>query len=195
MANIGKKTKGKQKIEIKMIENDNDWLITFSKRRSGIYKKIGELSTLCGNEILFIIFSPAGKPFTFSHPTIESIASRFLNGNIPVIDDMHTLIEALRTVRINKLIQLYNEVQSQMDASNETQKMLAQQVTSGTDSNRWWETPLDKLNPRELYKRYSYFSKLLDLFHISRSKKIATTSSMLAPTGLVEDAPTNFPLS
>ncbi|TYH18679.1 hypothetical protein ES288_A05G292000v1 [Gossypium darwinii] len=172
MANIGKKTKGKQKIEIKMIENDNDWLITFSKRRSGIYKKIGELSTLCGNEILFIIFSPAGKPFTFSHPTIESIASRFLNGNIPVIDDMHTLIEVLRTV------------QSQMDASNETQKMLAQQ-----------ETPLDKLNPRELYKRYSYFSKLLDLFHISRSKKIATTSSMLAPTGLVEDAPTNFPLS
>ncbi|MFQ6640089.1 hypothetical protein Gotur_016502 [Gossypium turneri] len=108
---------------------------------------------------------------------------------------MHALIEAHRTVRINKLIQLYNDVQSQIDASNETQRVLAQQITSGTDSNRWWETPLDQLNPRELYERYSHFSKLLDLFHISRSNKIATASSTVAPTGHAEDAPTNFPLS
>ncbi|MFQ6640090.1 hypothetical protein Gotur_016502 [Gossypium turneri] len=77
MANTRKKTKGKQKIEIKMIENQDDRLITFSKHRSRIYEKIGELSTLCGNEILFIIFSPAGKPFTFGHPSIEFIANRF----------------------------------------------------------------------------------------------------------------------
>ncbi|XP_052486309.1 agamous-like MADS-box protein AGL62 [Gossypium raimondii] len=107
-----------------MIENDDDQLITFLKR----------------------------KPFTFDHPSIESIANRFLNGNIPVIDDAHALIEAHRMVRINKVIQLYNEVHSQMDASNETQKVLTQQVTSGTNSNRWWETPLDQLNPRELYE-------------------------------------------
>ncbi|MBA0566441.1 hypothetical protein Golob_011255 [Gossypium lobatum] len=57
------------------------------------------------------------------------------------------------------------------------------------------ETPLNQLNPRELYERYSHFSKLLDLFHISRSKKIAAASSTVAPTGPAEDAPTNFPLS
>ncbi|KAG8493091.1 hypothetical protein CXB51_010655 [Gossypium anomalum] len=182
MANTGKKTRGKKKIEIKMIENDDDRLITFSKHRLGIYKKIGELSTLCG------------KPFTFGHPSIESIANHFLNGNIPVIDNTHALIEAHCMVRINKVIQLYNQMQSQMDASNETRKVLAQQITSGTNSNRWWETPLDQLNPRELYEQFSYFSKLLDLFHISQSKKIATASSMLARTGPTEDAPTNFPL-
>ncbi|PPS14713.1 hypothetical protein GOBAR_AA05882 [Gossypium barbadense] len=125
MANTGKKTRGKQKIEIKMIENQDDRLITFSKRRLGIYKKIDELSILCG------------KPFTFGQPSIESIANRFLNGNIHVIDNTCALIEAHCTVRINKLIKLYNEVQSQIDASNETQKVLAQQVTSETDSNRW----------------------------------------------------------
>ncbi|MFQ6640602.1 hypothetical protein Gotur_014424 [Gossypium turneri] len=96
-------------------------------------------------------------------------------------------------VRINKLIQLYNEVQSQIDASNETQKVLAQQIISGTDSNHWWETTLDQLNPRELYERYSHFSKLIDLFHISQSKKIASASSMLAPTSPAEDVSTNFP--
>ncbi|PPD79761.1 hypothetical protein GOBAR_DD23309 [Gossypium barbadense] len=123
-----------------MIENDDDQLITFLKRQLGIYKKIGELSSLCG------------KPFTFGHPSIESIANRFLNGNIPVIDDAHALIEAHRMVRINRVIQLYNEVHNQMDASNETRKVLTQQVTSGTNSNCWWETPLDQLNPRELYE-------------------------------------------
>ncbi|TYH18678.1 hypothetical protein ES288_A05G291900v1 [Gossypium darwinii] len=164
MANTGKKTRGKQKIEIKMIENQDDRLITFSKRRLGIYKKIDELSILCGNEIFFIIFSPARKPFTFGQPSIESIANRFLNGNIHVIDNTCALIEAHCTVRINKLVKLYNEVQSQIDASNETQKVLAQQITSGTDSNRWWETPIDQLNPRELYERYSHFSKLLNLY-------------------------------
>ncbi|MBA0624608.1 hypothetical protein Godav_009938, partial [Gossypium davidsonii] len=44
-------------------------------------------------------------------------------------------------VRINKLIQLYNEVQSQIDASNEPQKLLAQHITCETDPNCWWETP------------------------------------------------------
>ncbi|ESR34579.1 hypothetical protein CICLE_v10007090mg [Citrus x clementina] len=35
----GKKTKRRQKIEMKKIENEDDRLITFSKRGSGIYKK------------------------------------------------------------------------------------------------------------------------------------------------------------
>ncbi|MBA0692628.1 hypothetical protein Goari_010170, partial [Gossypium aridum] len=117
------------------------------------------------------------------------------NRNIHVIDDTHALIEAHRIIRINKLIWLYNEVKRQIDASNETQKVLAQQITSEIDSNRWRETPLDSLNPRELYERYSYFSKLLDLLHISWSQKIASASSMLAQTGFAEDVSTNFPPS
>ncbi|MBA0868770.1 hypothetical protein Goshw_018592, partial [Gossypium schwendimanii] len=39
-----------------------------------IYKKISELSTLCGGEIPFITFSSTGKPYSFGHPSIESIA-------------------------------------------------------------------------------------------------------------------------
>ncbi|TXG74694.1 hypothetical protein ES288_1Z019200v1 [Gossypium darwinii] len=81
IASSDKKTKGKQKIEIKIIENADDRLITFSKRRTGIYKKISELSILCGGEILFIIFSPDGKPFSFGHPSVESIAKRFSNAS------------------------------------------------------------------------------------------------------------------
>ncbi|KAG8493087.1 hypothetical protein CXB51_010365 [Gossypium anomalum] len=108
MANTGKKIIGRQKIELKMIENEDDRLITFSKR----------------------------KPFAYAHPSIESIVNYFVNGSIPVIENTRTFIEAHRRVRINKLIQLYNEVRSQMDASNEPQKLLAQLITSETNSNR-----------------------------------------------------------
>ncbi|MBA0624604.1 hypothetical protein Godav_009938 [Gossypium davidsonii] len=59
-----------------MIENDDDRLITFSQR----------------------------KPFTFGHPSIESIANFFLNKNIPMTDNTHALIEAHRKVRTNKVI-------------------------------------------------------------------------------------------
>ncbi|TYH78014.1 hypothetical protein ES332_D04G196100v1 [Gossypium tomentosum] len=58
MASTGKKTRGRKKTQMKMIENKEDRLVTFSKRRLGIYKKISELSILCGTEILFIVFSP-----------------------------------------------------------------------------------------------------------------------------------------
>ncbi|MBA0881947.1 hypothetical protein Goshw_019103 [Gossypium schwendimanii] len=77
MASSDKKTKGKQKTEIKIIENADDRLIAFSKQRTRIYKKISELSTLFGGEILLIIFSPAGKPYLFGHPSIEYVAKRF----------------------------------------------------------------------------------------------------------------------
>nr|KJB84318.1 hypothetical protein B456_N018000 [Gossypium raimondii] len=77
MASSDKKTKGKQKIEIKIIENENDRLITFSKRCTGIYKKIYEFSALCGGEILFIIFSQTGKPYSFSHPPVDLSLNTF----------------------------------------------------------------------------------------------------------------------
>ncbi|TYI61270.1 hypothetical protein E1A91_D10G161200v1, partial [Gossypium mustelinum] len=76
---LAKKTGGKRKIEIKIIENEYDMLISFSKRRLGVYKKISELSTLCGGEILFIIFSPTSKQYSFRHPFVEFVAKRILN--------------------------------------------------------------------------------------------------------------------
>ncbi|KAK8494716.1 hypothetical protein V6N12_074533 [Hibiscus sabdariffa] len=45
---------------MKIIEKEGEKLVTFSKRRSGIYKKISEITVLCGTNILFICFSPEG---------------------------------------------------------------------------------------------------------------------------------------
>ncbi|XWS69280.1 hypothetical protein CRYUN_Cryun04dG0165500 [Craigia yunnanensis] len=204
MSGSGKKTKGRQKIEMKKIENEDDRLITFSKRRSGIYKKASELSTLCGAEVGFIVFSPAGKPFSFGHPSIESVTNRFLNQNPPPNDNTHPLVEAHRKVRINQLSQQLNEILSQLDDEKEKGKVL-DQLTSGKETHGWWEAPIDQLNQKELHGLYSSFHELRNnLYSKLNDKSVGATSSQLAPmdpaqltnlftTNANEEVPASFP--
>ncbi|GMY38739.1 agamous-like MADS-box protein AGL62 [Fagus crenata] len=111
--NQGKKTKGRQNIEIKKIENEDDRFVAFSKRRSGIYKKASEMVTLCGAEVGVVIFSPSGKPYSFGHSSIESMANRFLKQNPPEGDNTHPLLN-----------QQYNELVSQLEVEKERGKEL-----------------------------------------------------------------------
>uniref|UniRef100_A0A7N2MJS5 MADS-box domain-containing protein n=1 Tax=Quercus lobata TaxID=97700 RepID=A0A7N2MJS5_QUELO len=113
-----KKTKGKQKIEMKKIDKEVS-LVTFSKRRFGINKKASELVTLCGAEVGVVVFSPAGKPFSFGHPSVESVANRFLKRNPPQAQEdssTHTLEAQYWRVRINELNQQCDELLRQLEA-------------------------------------------------------------------------------
>ncbi|KAI9123936.1 hypothetical protein K1719_005236 [Acacia pycnantha] len=78
MMNNKKGSSGRQKIPIEKIPKKSNLQVTFSKRRSGLFKKASELCTLCGVEIAMIVFSPANKAFSFGHPGVESIIDRYL---------------------------------------------------------------------------------------------------------------------
>ncbi|XP_015876782.3 agamous-like MADS-box protein AGL62 [Ziziphus jujuba] len=156
----GKQTKGRQKIEMKRIENEDDRLITFSKRRSGIYKKSSELVTLCGAEVGVVIFSPSGKPFSFAHPSIESIANRFLNQNPPQTDNTHPLVEAHRRVRIDELNQQHNDLHNQLEAEKERGKELQMLARARGNQQGWWETPLEELGFEELQNMHASLEEL-----------------------------------
>ncbi|GMN43302.1 hypothetical protein TIFTF001_012503 [Ficus carica] len=73
-----KQTRGKQKIAMKMIEEEDNCLITFSKRRDGIFKKASEIVALCGPEVGVIIFSPSGKPFSFGQPSPDVVMDKLM---------------------------------------------------------------------------------------------------------------------
>ncbi|XP_021802165.1 agamous-like MADS-box protein AGL29 [Prunus avium] len=141
----GRKTKGSQKIEMKRIENQDDRLVTFSKRRSGVYKKASELATLCGAEVGAVVFSPSGKPFSYANSSIDSIANRFLNGhrhhhqhhdninddimNIDALDrSRHTIVEAYRQVRIDEMNKKHNELVSKLEVERERGKALQKRM-------------------------------------------------------------------
>ncbi|MBA0696361.1 hypothetical protein Goari_002916, partial [Gossypium aridum] len=56
--------------------------------------KIFEISTLCGAEIVFIIFSPTGKLYSFGHPSVEIVSKQILNPNQPLNETTHAPAEA-----------------------------------------------------------------------------------------------------
>ncbi|XP_031116900.1 agamous-like MADS-box protein AGL61 [Ipomoea triloba] len=65
-------------IPLSRIESDTYRNVTFSKRRSGL---INEISTVCGAEILMVIFSPSGKPHTFSNSSMDAILTKYFGAN------------------------------------------------------------------------------------------------------------------
>ncbi|RVW69858.1 Agamous-like MADS-box protein AGL62 [Vitis vinifera] len=58
----------RQKIEIKKIEKKRSLEVTFSKRRTGLFKKASELCFLCSVEAAVIVFSPGRGPSSSATP-------------------------------------------------------------------------------------------------------------------------------
>ncbi|KAJ7946210.1 Agamous-like MADS-box protein [Quillaja saponaria] len=113
-----KSSSGRQKIPIEKIPNRSHLQVTFSKRRSGLFKKASELCTLCGVEIAIIVFSPAEKAFSFGHPEVESILDRYLTRNPPPRQESRAhqqLVEAHRNANVHeqnmKLTQILNQLE------------------------------------------------------------------------------------
>ncbi|KAI3411519.1 uncharacterized protein J3R85_017890 [Psidium guajava] len=138
-----------RRAEMKQIANENSRQITFSKRRSSIYKKASELVTLCGAEVGLVGASPAGKPFCFAHPSIEAVANRFLDRNPQPIDRPRAVVESYHQVQSNELNQQHEELSNQIEAEKAHGKVLAQ-LTGGKSDVGWWEAPIEELNREEL---------------------------------------------
>lgn len=150
----GKKTRGRQKIEIKRIVDDDARLVSFSKRKAGIMKKANELSNLCGADVGLIIFSPAGKPFAYGHPSIEKISNRFLKEKVAPVNEqdeiLNPILEAHRKLRFQNLNNRHNELLMEVAAAKEKNKSLkkiTEVVNRGNAANNvmpeWWEEAID----------------------------------------------------
>nr|GMD74269.1 agamous-like MADS-box protein AGL61 [Ipomoea batatas] len=74
-------TRGRQRVSLARIENDVQRHVTFSKRRTGLFKKASEMSTLCGTEIAMVVFSPSDKPFSFSNPDMNTVLTKYFGEN------------------------------------------------------------------------------------------------------------------
>jgi len=72
-----KKTLGRRKVEIVKMTKESNLQVTFSKRKAGLFKKASEFCTLCDAKIAMIVFSPAGKVFSFGHPNVDVLLDHF----------------------------------------------------------------------------------------------------------------------
>ncbi|KAK9131401.1 hypothetical protein Sjap_011888 [Stephania japonica] len=147
MSTNPKKGKGRRKIEIKKIEHKGYLQVAFSRRRNGIFKKASELTTLCGAESAIIAFSPAGKPFSFGYPNVDTVIQRYLsNGMFPTSKDSTLqLIDFHRIAKVHDLNCEYTQLEEQLEATKkrgEELKKLASVYAEKFD--------IEKLNMQEL---------------------------------------------
>ncbi|XP_062002563.1 agamous-like MADS-box protein AGL61 [Rosa rugosa] len=184
----GKKTKGRQKIPIKKIENANERQVTFCKRKSGVIKKASEMSTLTGAHVGLVIFSEAGKPYSFGSPSIESVAGRFLpelqNQN-QISDDARAVLEANRQARVDGILRIHNDLESKLKEDRDRAKELRKRERARTSKDQggpgWWEKPMEGLELAELKQMHSSYERLQnDLSSYLKSTASAGGSSSSA---------------
>lgn len=71
---------------MKKIQSEDARHVCFSKRKAGIFVKASDISTLCGVDVVIMMYSPAGNPYSFGSPTVDQVMDRFLLGNLLQID-------------------------------------------------------------------------------------------------------------
>ncbi|KAL2252134.1 agamous-like MADS-box protein AGL62 [Sesamum indicum] len=137
--NSSKKTMGRRKIEIKKIEKKTNLQVTFSKRRTGLFRKASELSVLCGAEIAILVQSPAGKIFSFGNPSVESVLSRFQKGgSLPPPPPRNVGIGENR-------IGEYAEEVKRLEGEKEMEKSVKEK-----ERELWWDEPVESMELHEL---------------------------------------------
>ncbi|KAM7518331.1 hypothetical protein LguiB_017293 [Lonicera macranthoides] len=140
---------GRQRIKIAKIQKKSHLQVTFSKRRLGLFKKASELSRLCGVEIAIIVFSPAGKVFSFGHPNVESIIDRFITRNTRPNWKDNQFIEAHRNASVYDLNYQLTQILNELEAETKRGEMLDKMRKAG-QGQFWWEAYIEKLALNEL---------------------------------------------
>ncbi|KAL0384346.1 UNVERIFIED_CONTAM: Agamous-like MADS-box protein [Sesamum radiatum] len=147
--NSQRKGKGRQKVDMVRIENETNLQVTFSKRRSGLFKKASELSTLCGAESAIVVFSPGEKAHSFGNPDVETVANRFLNQNPHSRSDSDQLLMAHSRANMRQSNQELTSVESQLEQERK-RKQEYKDKRKADEYQNWCPPNIDGLNYQQL---------------------------------------------
>lgn len=130
------KSMGRKKIEITKILDPNARQVCFSKRRGGLFKKASELSILCGAEIAVLVFSQAGKVFSFGHPNVDYVIDKHLHaGDDDAAPDASQYVDTARLDGLDGLEQHYNRINEELINEKEQQSCLAEEGKLSAESD------------------------------------------------------------
>ncbi|XP_027190066.2 agamous-like MADS-box protein AGL62 [Cicer arietinum] len=140
-----KKTTGRKKIEIKKLEKDTNKQVTFSKRRSGLFKKTSELCILCNVDAAIIVFSPADKLFCFGQPNTDTIINSYIKGT--------TEFEASKSIEKSIFYEEHNTEYEEAIHKLEFEKKKLEEfenLSKVWKSGDWWNDPIDEMSIDQL---------------------------------------------
>ncbi|KAG5632446.1 hypothetical protein H5410_004163 [Solanum commersonii] len=101
--------KGKQKIELKIIESERARAISFSKRKKTLFQDAEKLANKSGDEVGVMLFFTCGKPFSCSSTSIEDIFDKFLKEKL---EDRQRNHAKGKSIGFDELVDLRKELQT-----------------------------------------------------------------------------------
>ncbi|KAF3667248.1 putative protein PHR1-LIKE 1-like [Capsicum annuum] len=136
------------------IENETTRLVTFSKRKSGLHKKASKLVEKYDDvDVGIISYSPNGKPYSFFHPTFDSVVGHFVSPNTqPSVDS--GFVAASARIKVT-------ERRAQLDNLDIVENIISNQTPGVNDMENLWEY-IDNVN-EEGVKRLEEWLDLVDL--------------------------------
>ncbi|CAL0320715.1 unnamed protein product [Lupinus luteus] len=140
-----KRSKGRQKIEMKKMTNESNLQVTFSKRRTGLFKKASELCTLCGAEVALVVFSPSDKAFSYGHPNVNAVIDRYMMKPQPPNSVTTQFVEAQHRANEREL----NDHLSQINADIEIEKLCNDEMNrqrKEAQAQFWWASPIEEIS-------------------------------------------------
>lgn len=168
----------RKRIAIKKIENESNLQVTFSKRRSGIYKKASELGILCDCHVAIIIISAADKIYSFGHPSADQVLYSFINENRHQESVDQYLVKNDQDHEFYELNKEIGEYKAIIEAEKIRDKANSEPVNDPREDNcleKWWLTPPEQLTlaeNEEMLRKLAEFKQFID----SSEKQIDTSS-------------------
>ncbi|KAK4356270.1 hypothetical protein RND71_025241 [Anisodus tanguticus] len=110
-------SRGRQKIEMKLVESKDARYVTFSKRKKSLFKKVDELSILVGADVGVILSSPSEKMYSHGSTSIEKIIDKFFEWkrDNSQIDDQANLGKS-------NVFHAFDDLHEELQVLNEQQK-------------------------------------------------------------------------
>ncbi|XP_047312561.1 agamous-like MADS-box protein AGL62 [Impatiens glandulifera] len=133
------------------MKNESNLKVTFCKRKSGLFKKFSEFITLCGTEVLLLVFSPTNRVLSYGHPSVDEIVGRLFGSSslTGLSCETQQMIESCRSSNIRKLNANVMEVEELMEVEEQLGKQINHDKKVGQDQ-RWWERSNKEMSYQQL---------------------------------------------
>ncbi|KAK1665588.1 hypothetical protein QYE76_053747 [Lolium multiflorum] len=151
----GTPSTGRHRIEMALRADKSSRQVTFSKRRSGLFKKCSELTLLCGADLAVIVFSEAGNVFALGSPSVDAVLRRYVplpaGAPVPAAANDAGVGEDDDREALEKMCQAKEATAKQLASEIERMNLIGYKVIEAQGERRfWWEADVDALGAAEL---------------------------------------------
>ncbi|KAL4299199.1 hypothetical protein AHAS_Ahas17G0077000 [Arachis hypogaea] len=139
-----KKTKGRQKREIKRIENKKNCQIAFTKRKDGLLKKANEIKSLCDAGVDLIIYSSSGKAYYYGDSSLKTIKMALSNEQQPQGSNqlLGYIMEEMSRKDMQNLVKKNDSLVDRLNAEKERAETLSnilKTIKTDNSTTNWWD--------------------------------------------------------